>query len=41
MVGGKRRVYKQPLVLTAKRLAKTTFGSVDIWGNAEKPRKAK
>ncbi len=40
-VAGKRRAYDKPLVLTARRLAKTTFGSVDIWGNAEKPRRVK
>jgi hypothetical protein len=40
VVAGSKRAYKKPLVLTAKRLAKTTYGSVDIWGNAEKPRKA-
>jgi pimeloyl-ACP methyl ester carboxylesterase len=40
VVAGKKRIYQQPFVLTAKRLAKTTYGSVDIWGNAENPRKA-
>ena len=34
-VSGKRRAYKQPLVIAASKLKKITFGSVDIWGNAE------
>ena len=39
-VSGKRRAYKQPLVIAASKLKKITFGSVDIWGNAETARKA-
>ena len=37
-VGGKQRVYTKPLRLTAKQLKKATYGSIDIWGNAEKAR---
>lgn len=40
VVAGKRSVYKKPLVIAAKKLAKVRYGSVDIWGNAETPRKA-
>ena len=38
--GGKRTTYRKPLVVTAKRLAKLRYGSVDLWGNAEAARKA-
>jgi hypothetical protein len=38
--GGKRTVYRKPLVVTAKRPAKLRYGSVDLWGNAEAARKA-
>ena len=39
-VGAKRTTYRKPLVVTAKRLAKLRYGSVDLWGNAEAARKA-
>ena len=39
-VAGKRSTYRKPLVMTAKRLAKLRYGSVDLWGNAETARKA-
>ena len=39
-VGDKRTTYRTPLVVTAKRLAKLRYGSVDVWGNAEAARKA-
>jgi pimeloyl-ACP methyl ester carboxylesterase len=39
-VSGKRRAYKKPLVIAASKLKKVTYGSVDIWGNAETARKA-
>jgi hypothetical protein len=38
-VGGKRRPYSKPLRLTAKQRRSVTYGSVDVWGNAEKPRR--
>lgn len=37
--GTKRVRYRKSVVLTRKVAAKTTFGSVDIWGNAELPRR--
>jgi hypothetical protein len=40
IVRGKRTTYRKPLVMTAKQLARTRFGSVDVWGNAESIRKA-
>ncbi len=40
MVAGKRSAYRRPVVLKAAKLAKTTFGSVDVFGNAEKERRA-
>jgi len=39
-VGAERTTYRRPLVVTAKRLAKLRYGSVDLWGNAEAARKA-
>lgn len=39
VIGGSKRAYKQPLKLTAKQLKKATYGSVDVWGNVEKPRR--
>ena len=39
VVAGKRRAYTKPLTLPARRLARMTYGSVDIWGNAEAPRR--
>ena len=39
-VSGKRRAYRKPLVIAASKLKKVTYGSVDIWGNAETARKA-
>jgi pimeloyl-ACP methyl ester carboxylesterase len=39
-IAGKRSTYRKPLVVTAKRLAKLRYGSVDLWGNAEIARKA-
>jgi hypothetical protein len=39
-VGGKRTTYRKRLVVTAQRLAKLGYGSVDLWGNAEAARKA-
>lgn len=38
VVGGKKRTYRKPLKLTAKQRKTATYGSVDIWGNAEKAR---
>jgi pimeloyl-ACP methyl ester carboxylesterase len=38
-VSGKRRAYKKPLLLSASKLKKIRYGSVDIWGNAEKARR--
>ena len=38
--GDKRTLYRKPLVVTTKRLAKLRYGSVDLWGNAEAARKA-
>jgi hypothetical protein len=35
IVDGRRRVYRRAIVLRAKRVA---YGSVDIWGNAERVR---
>ena len=40
-VRGKRRAYRRPVVLPARRLKSVRFGSVDVWGNAEKARKVK
>lgn len=39
-LAGKRTVYRRPLVMIAKKLAKARYGSVDVWGNAETARKA-
>jgi len=42
-VAGKRTTYRKGgrgLILTAKRLAKLRYGSVDVWGNAEAARNA-
>jgi hypothetical protein len=36
VVGGKRRLYTRPFKRSRKR---TTYFSVDVWGNVEKPRK--
>jgi hypothetical protein len=41
LVSGKRRAYKKPVVIAAAKLRKLTFGSVDMWGNAEKARRAR
>ncbi len=39
-VRGRRSVYRKPLLLTTRQLAKLRYGSVDVWGNAEAARKA-
>ena len=38
IVGKKKRIYTRPLRLKKAQLDRTTFGSVDIWGNAEQAR---
>ena len=38
--GAERITDRKSLVVTAKRLAKLRYGSVDLWGNAEAARKA-
>lgn len=38
VVDAKQRAYKKPLKLTAKQRKTATYGSVDVWGNAEKAR---
>jgi hypothetical protein len=39
VVGGKKRLYRKPLVLTTRALRGLRFGSVDVWGNAEAKRR--
>ena len=38
VIGGKPRVYKRPLKLSAKQRKGAKYGSVDVWGNAERER---
>ncbi|MDA0167842.1 alpha/beta fold hydrolase [Solirubrobacter taibaiensis] len=38
VIGGKQRVYKRPLKLSAKQRKGAKYGSVDVWGNAERER---
>jgi hypothetical protein len=39
VIGGKQRVYRRPLKLTAKQRTGAKYGSVDVWGNAERVRR--
>jgi pimeloyl-ACP methyl ester carboxylesterase len=41
IVGGRARRYRKPVKLTPKQLRSAKYASVDIWGNAEKPRRVR
>ncbi len=39
--GGRARRYRRPFTVTVRDLSRLRFGSVDVWGNVEKERRAR